>query len=525
MAAASFEIAPAMAVTSVTVDGRPAESLQPESQGANLLRAGNKMFIVVPAQPLQAGRDYEFEFHHSGKVIVDAGDRVFYVAARGNWYPTHGLQFASYDLTFRYPRDLDLVAPGEVVDQRIEGDRRMVHRRVANTIRMAGFNLGDYAHALAVRGPYTIDICANRKLEAALQPRIPEPLPLIPIQPQRRGPTPPFDSNLPPSPALDPLARLQTLAGEVGSALEFMAAKLGPPALPRLAVSPIPGTFGQGFPGLIYLSTLSYLKDRPTGAMASKSLDLYFNDVLQAHETAHQWWGNRVTTESYRDSWLMEALANYTALLYLEKRRGPAAVDQMLDSYRLTLLEKNAAGEIIESAGPIVLGQRLQSSLQPAGWRAIAYGKGSWIIHMLRRRMGDQQFFAMLSDIVKRYDHASITTDLFRKAAAQFLPPKSPDPTLDGFFDQWVYGTGIPAFKLTYVLKGQAPALRLVGTLTQSGVDEDFSAPAPVEIQLARGQSITRWVASSNEPVTFTVALKQAPLKVALDPHNMVLRR
>jgi hypothetical protein len=195
-----------------------------------------------------------------------------------------------------------------------------------------------------------------------------------------------------PAPAVNPLARLQTLADQVASALEFMAAIFGPPALPHLTVTPIPGTFGQGFPGLIYLSTLSYLKDRPAGNLATPSLDLFFDDVLQAHETAHQWWGNRVTTENYRDSWLMEALANYSALLYLEKRRGPRAVDQMLGEYRSSLLEKNQDGETVESAGPIVLGQRLQSSLQPAGWRAITYGKGSWILHMLRHRMGDQRF-------------------------------------------------------------------------------------------------------------------------------------
>jgi hypothetical protein len=65
----------------------------------------------------------------------------------------------------------------------------------------------------------------------------------------------------------------------------------------------------------------------------------------------------------------------------------------------------------------------------------------------------------------------------------------------------------------------------LVGTLDQTGVDEDFSVLTPVEIQIARGQSVTRWIASSNQPVTFTVALKQTPLKVALDPHNAVLRR
>jgi hypothetical protein len=523
MAAASFDITPSMAITSVTVDGRPAEALQPESMRSNLIRSGNKMFLVVPAEPLQRGREYEFEFHHSGKVIVDAGDRVFYVAARGNWYPIHGMQFASYDLTFKYPHDLDLVAPGDVVDERAEGDSRVVHRRVSNTIRMAGFNLGDYEHAREVRGGYSVDVCANRALEAALQPMPAPSLPTTNIQPRRGAPAP-LDRSVTPTP-VNPLGRLQTLAGEVASALEFMAAKFGPPALPHLAVSPIPGTFGQGFPGLIYLSTLSYLKDRPTGPLATPSLDLYFNDVLQAHETAHQWWGNRVTTENYRDSWLMEALANYSALLYLEKRKGPHAVDRLLDEYRTELLEKNQDGETVESAGPIVLGQRLQSSLQPAGWRAITYGKGSWILHMLRRRMGDQQFLAMLSDVVKRYDHGSITTDLFRKSAAQFMPPKSDDPTLEAFFDQWVYGTGIPTLKLTYALKGQAPAVRLVGTLTQSGVDGDFSVLTPVEIQVAHGQTVTRWIASSNQPVTFSVALKQAPLKVALDPHNAVLRR
>jgi aminopeptidase N len=46
-----------------------------------------------------------------------------------------------------------------------------------------------------------------------------------------------------------------------------------------------------------------------------ESQEVFFQDVLQAHETAHQWWGNRVTAASYRDYWLMEALANYSALL------------------------------------------------------------------------------------------------------------------------------------------------------------------------------------------------------------------
>jgi len=325
----------------------------------------------------------------------------------------------------------------------------------------------------------------------------------------------------PPPP--DPLARLHILASEVASALEFMAAKFGPPALPRLTVSPIPGTFGQGFPGLIYLSTLAYLRHLPRTTSVSE--DIFFGDILQSHETAHQWWGNRVTSASYRDYWLMEALANYSSLLYLEKVKGVRASQTMLDTYRTNLLLKNDTGASIESTGPIVLGPRLENSQEPRAWRNITYGKGTWILQMLRRRMGDERFFSMLAELLKRYDRKEISTEAFRAHAAQFLPPKSPDPELESFFEQWVYGTGIPALKLSYSLKGKAPALKLVGTLTQSDAGEDFSALAPVEIQLSRGRAVTHWVRSANEPVTFTVPLQQAPLKVTLDPHHAVLRR
>ena len=267
------------------------------------------------------------------------------------------------------------------------------------------------------------------------------------------------------------------------------------------------------------------MRSVPNSAALPKSVDLFFEDVLQAHETAHQWWGNRVTADNYRDYWLMEALANCSALLYLEKRKGPHAVDDMLDSYRKTLLEKDESGQTKESAGPIVLGPRLQNSVQPAAWTAITYGKGSWILHMLRRRMGDQRFLAMLAGIVKKYDHAAITTEQFRQEAAQALPPKSEDPQLEAFFAQWVYGAGIPTLKFTYTVKGVAPTVKLTGTLTQTGVDDDFSAWTPVEIQFGKGPTITKWIASSSEPATFTMTLKQAPSKVILDPKNAVLKR
>jgi hypothetical protein len=521
---APFDIAPEMAVTEASVDGRAAEVLQSDTLRVNLMRGGNSLFLVVPPEPLREGVEYEFEFHHSGKVIHDAGDRVLFVSARGAWYPMFGQQFASYDLLFRYPHDLDLVTPGEVVEDRTEGDWRTTRRRTPSAIRVAAFNLGNYEHARLERAGYVVDVCANRTLERALQPRS-QTIVAAPLAAMQRRPRPGVvETTVSPEPS--PQQRLQALASEVASALEYMASRFGPPALPQLTVSPIPGTFGQGFPGLIYLSTLSYLKSLPaTHTPATPQVELFFEDVLQAHEVAHQWWGNRVTAVTYRDVWLLEALANYSALLYLEKRKGTHSVELMLDSYRADLLAKGDSGQIVDSTGPIVLGARLENSQEPRAWRDIVYGKGSWILQMLRRRMGDERFLSMLRELMARYGGKEISTEDFRELAAGFLPPKSDDPKLEAFFEQWVYDTGIPSLKLAWSIKGKAPSLRLVGTLTQSDVGEDFSASVPVEIQVARGRNITQWVRSAADPVTFTVALTQPPLKVALDPHYAVLRR
>jgi hypothetical protein len=524
-----FDIAREMALSEITVDGMPAEFVEREDTiRGSITRGESSFFLVMPAAPLRAGVEHEFEFHYAGKAIVDAGDRVYYVTARGNWYPNLGPQLTTFDLTFRYPRDLELVTPGEVVEDRTEGEWRITRRRPSGPIRMAGFNLGDYAHARISRGGFVVDVCGNRTVEPALRPRPSLPPALPPAGPRRPGRGSPLPDMLtPPPPTVDPLGRLARLASDIAGMLEFMGSKFGAPALPYLTVSPIPGNFGQGYPGLIYLSTRSYLGY--SGASATQ--EMFFDELLEIHETAHQWWGAQVTSAGYRDDWLMEALANYSALLYLEKTKGRRVLDAMLDEYRLELLTRSDNGETIDAAGPIVMGSRLESSLEPRAWRAITYGKGSWIIHMLRLRMGDERFFSMLAEMIKRYGRGEITTENFRGLASEFLPPRSDDPKLETFFDQWVYRTGIPSLKLTYTVKAKGPRWTLDGTLTQSDVPKDFEALAPVEIQLPRGRDatqprlITKWVRASDEPVTFTVDLPQAPVKVTLDPHNGVLRR
>ncbi len=527
--ALTFEMSRQMRLSDVRIEGESVEFFQRESLRANVIRGSdNDLFLVIPARDLPVGRAARIEFLHEGKVVARAGNGVYYVGSRGTWYPQRGLQFVKYDLTFRYPKDLNLVATGEVAEDRTEGEWRITRRRTNLPIRMAGFNLGSYEQVSLERGGYRVEVCANRKVESALQPK-PVPLPVTPFPPawsrgRRQGDVPPpltFEP-VPPSPT----SYLSRLASDIATAFEFMAHAFGPPPLKTLTVSPIPGAFGQGFPGLVYLSTLSYLdpRERPTAARGEQ-LQYFFTDVLHAHETAHQWWGNTVIPASYQDDWLMEALANYSALMYLEKKNGSRALSETLAAYRDQLLKKNDAGKTLESAGPVTWGGRLNSSLAPDAWRTILYEKGSWIIHMLRRRMGDGPFLKFLGEVCRRRQFQSIDTEEFRSIAREFLPAGSPDPDLEMFFDHHVYGTGVPALRLEYSIRGKAPALKLSGTLKQTEAAEDFSVVVPVEIQFGRGKSITQWVSTSNEPAQFSVTLKALPTRVVLASGDAVLAR
>lgn len=509
--ALGFDLSRRMKITAARIDGQPAEFFSRDSLRANLLRSGdNELFLLINSQPFEPGREYELEFDHEGDVVSEAGNGVYFVGARGDWYPNRGSDFASYDVTFRYPAGLTLVASGDVVEQRVEGEQRIVRRRTAVPIRFAAFNLGDYQKAIASKAGVQVEVYANRKLEAALQPRRSElliPPPTPPSMRNRRITEVPV--SLPPTPP-DPMARVRELASEVANSVEFFSGLLGPPPLTQLTVSPIPGAFGQGFPGLIYLSTLSYLhaEQRPA-AFRNTMQRVFYSELLHAHEAAHQWWGNLISSASHQDHWLMESLASYCALLYLEKRKGRKALDSVLSDYRDHLLAKTSADRTVESVGPIIWGTRLTTSHAPEAWRVITYEKGSWILHMLRVRLGDERFFAMLRELVKRYSFKSLNTQQFHSLASEFAPKNLPDPKLENFFEQWVYGTGIPDLKLAYVVTGKAPALSAKVSLTQNGVDERFSVLIPIQVQSAGTRSAVRWVETSSSPVAFTIPLKQ----------------
>jgi hypothetical protein len=523
-----FELSRAIQVKSVQVDGKPAELLSRQTVRGRALRADqNESFVVVAPQPLAAESEHVVEFAHEGSVISFAGKGVYFVEARSNWYPQNGYSFSEYDLNFRYPKTLTLVAPGELKEESIDGDSKLSRYVTPVPIRVAGFNLGEYEKVSSTGSGVRLDVYGNRHLEYALAPKLREAV-LIPAPPiTGRGirATPAMTGALTQTPSTpDPLGRLRVVADDVSACLQYFTSLFGPPAINSLTVAPVPGSFGQGFPGLVYLSTIAYIDatDRPAFARSLPN-QTFFSDLIQAHEVAHQWWGNVVVPATNQDEWILEGLANYSAMMWLEKKKGPKVFEQLLQQYRDDLVTKDDKGKTIESAGPITWGYRIEASVSPAAWKVITYEKGSWIFHMIRKRLGDERFLKLLTELRRRYEFKAVGTEDLHALVKEFLPPKVSKSSVDLFFDNWVYSTGVPSLKLAYAVKGAAPQWKLSGSVEQSGVDNDFTAEVPVEIQFAKSPSQIVWAETSDEPATFSATLKEMPVKVTVGAGTTVL--
>jgi aminopeptidase N len=362
----------------------------------------------------------------------------------------------TFDLIFHCPENLRLVSTGELVSEEVAGGVRTVHRRNENPQPLAGFNLGNYTVASEDHGRYHIEFYADKSSALSSLPAIP---------------------------------------AQTASVLDHYSGRWMPLPTRSLAISPIEGYFGQGFPGLIYLSNISYIreKDRPA-SLRNPRLNSFFSEVLLPHELAHQWWGNIVRNADYRTAWLMEAMANYSAFEFLERTNGAASIDTILAAYREDLsLVKN--GKSVESAGPVDFGERLLENSGIATWHLILYEKGTWILHMLRRRLGDNAFQELQRRVLQQYAAKPLSNEDFRRLAAESVPAHQTDRSLSLFFETWIYGTGIPEMKLRQT-SGDL-------TLTLAGVDDDFTADVPLRCKLASGKEQIQWVRASSGDNTF----------------------
>lgn len=538
-----FELSRFLQVEGVKLNGEPVEFIHnPSVEGTQLSRRGNDAVAVILPEPTKAGQKMDLEFDYGGEVLAEAGGGLLYVGARGAWYPNRGMAMADYDLQFEYPPGWTLVATGKPTPVSAQTDfpktktdqtARWVSER---PLPLAGFNLGKYRVATAYAGDVTVQTFAAVGVERNFPSTA-----IQVIEPSASDPTglaPQVTVPYRPSPAQNEVA----VAQEAARAIDYYAARFGPYPYSRLSLTQIPGRESQGWPGLIFLSSYAFLTQEEREQMHYSPERILLQQLLPAHETAHQWWGDLITWETYRDQWFSEGLANYSALLMLQEK-NPAGFRQVMDKYRQDLLTADKDGMSPKDAGPVTLGGRLECSRFPGGYDAISYGRATWLFHMLRTMLDDASpsaghkaanggaegpFMRALRRLRERYQGRPITTRELLAVFAEGLPASlryEGKNSLDWFLDGWINGTSLPKLELkTVKFTPKGTELVVSGTILQHDAPEGLVTSVPLYGATTGRQSVFLGrVFADGEESSFRLKAPAGVHKILLDPEQTIL--
>ena len=285
-------------------------------------------------------------------------------------------------------------------------------------------------------------------------------------------------------------SRARSLSERTASIFEYYAGLLGSAPFPSFTLAitehELPGGHSPAYFALLNtpppLTPLVWRND-------PVAFDSYPHFFL-AHEIAHQWWGQAVGWKNYHEQWLSEGFAQYFAALYAGRDRGDDVFVGLLRQMRRWAIDQS-------EQGPVYLGYRL-GHIKAEGrvFRALFYNKGAMVLHMLRRLVGDEAFFAGIRQFYTEWKFRKAGTDDFRAAIE-----KVSGRNLDAFFDAWIYGANVPSLRFTSSVTGAEAQLRFEHR------GDVIPVPVTVSVTYADGRSEEMVVAVTERVVERTLTL------------------
>jgi hypothetical protein len=469
-------------------------------------------FGVVLAQPLKKGESATLKIAYGGKdVVFNEGSGNYYPTAREDWYPNSGQGFgdyANYKMTFHVPKGLQLIATGTKVSEKTDGKITTSEWKTDVPLPVAGFSLGDFVNKEAkfgnpLGGELTIDAYAN----------VEPPDYVAKYANQGLG-------------TLSSIPMLATELKQGEAAAQIYTNYFGQLPFPRITLTQQSAcNYGQSWPMLVYLPVCGFFDDTQRHFLLGSSwYDIYWK-VVTPHEVAHQWWGQTVGFRSYRDQWMSEGFADESSTIYLQATQQINEFFEFWKQQRKLITEKNEFGFRPIDVGPVTMGVRLSSP--KAGWNIyqdLVYPKGAYILHMLRMMMwtqqnGDSRFKATMQDFVKSYKLQAATTENFKAVVEKHMSPQmdlNGNHRMDWFFNQYVYGTDLPAYHFEGQVTQNGDVASLHFKLTQSGVSPSFRMPVPFYVELVGGKVIRLGTINitGDKTIDQTVQLPKLPAPV-----------
>ena len=469
-----FQLLPSLRVNAVRTEGRDLPFIQED-------RRRDGTFHVVMPEPMVKDRAYQMEIAYAGdQVIHNAGGGNFSVGARTSWYPNNPFpDQAKFDLTYKVPHLYTLVSVGSPKKLEREGDFDVSQWVSDVPLAVAGFNYGAFKkkEAKIEKLSYVLEGYAVSDLPDALKPAA-----------EAIG-------------GMTPVRLMDQTLSQTDVAMRIYDQYFGHPPYGRIAITQQPEfNFGQSWPGLVYLPISAFLDSTQRFQLMggnNRGLTDFIQEVTP-HEVSHQWWGHMVGWASYRDQWLSEGFADFSAGLFLQlTEKKPEKYLKYLEADRDKILEKNKFGTSANEAGPLHMGLRLDTERTAGAYQRLIYPKGGYVLHMLRSMMwdpktNDENFIQMMHDYVATHLYKSASTASFQAVVEKHMTPNmdlAKNGKMDWFFNEWVYGTDIPRYKFDYTLVPEADGkVRLKASLTQSEVSDAFLMSVPIYMELDAGR-------------------------------------
>ena len=235
------------------------------------------------------------------------------------------------------------------------------------------------------------------------------------------------------------------------------------------------------------------------------------DDALMAHELAHQWFGNKLTTNSWEDIWLNEGFATYLAAYYAEVQ------------YPTTTLtsRRNVLNSITSQVGGSVKVDDTLNVNRIFNGR-LSYNKASYLLQMLRWKLGDKHFFDGMKSYVMdaSYAYNHVRTANFKSKMEQVS-----GKNLTNFFRQWYEGQGYPSYQLNFSTVGSSVVkINLQQTTSFPSSVPFFEMPVPVLFKNASQQKLVvleNMTANQN----FTEVLGFVPDTAFIDPELWLISK
>ncbi len=321
---------------------------------------------------------------------------------------------------------------------------------------------------------------------------------------ERAGPVP-LDLYV----AAEVLDRRPGLIDQAADILDFYNKAFGPFPYEKLGIvlRSWPANGGHSPASFVVLNEVPWQGDAGFPPPVDTPVDLsQWEGYFLAHEIAHQWWGQGVSFESYKDQWLSEGLSQFAAASYLRRKYGENGFAAVLRKFARWTEKKSFRG-------PVIMGSRL-SYYDFEAYQAIVYDKAALVLFMLQDLIGKEPFETGLKGFFEKYKFRTARTGQFIAAMEA-----ASGQDLKEFFKGWFFSHELPEVHTTWTETPVPDGIRLDIQVTQAR--GRFVFPLWVEWSQA-GQTDRRMIVVDKTNEKVSLILPRRPDRVRINPDKAV---